>query len=113
MKDTLRKRLLDAAGACHLISQFTHGIDYPRYASDALIRSAVERQLEIVGEALNLAVQDEPGLEDAIPDLRRIVGLRNRIIHGYDSVDDLIVWDVVKTKVPPLLARLEDLMLST
>ncbi len=63
------------------------------------MRSAVERQLEIIGEALGKAAEDDPSLNDRIRELPRIVGLRNRIIHGYGSVDDEIVWDVVQSKL--------------
>ena len=56
-----------------------------------MLRSAVERQFEIIGEALNQAEIEQPDLTMLIPDLRRIVGLRNRIIHGYDSVDDQLL----------------------
>jgi len=67
----------------------------------------VERQLEILGEALNRALADEPTLEKRIPEARRIVGIRNRIIHGYDSVDDEIIWDVVSSKLRPLTETLK------
>ena len=70
------------------------------------MRSAVERQLEILGEALGQAARADASLSDRIPELPRIVGLRNRIIHGYDSVDDEIVWDVVQTKITPLLMQI-------
>jgi Protein of unknown function DUF86 len=49
-------------------------------------------------------------LAQRVPELARIVGLRNRVIHGYDSVDDEIVWDVVRTKVPDLEARVTALL---
>ena len=54
----------------------------------------------------------EPALELQNPGLRRIVGLRNRLIHGYDSVDDEIVWDIVQSKLIPLSADLERLLLQ-
>lgn len=60
-----------------------------------MLRSAVERQLEIVGEALGQAAHDDDSVADKIPALPRIVALRNRVIHGYDSVDNEIVWDIV------------------
>jgi uncharacterized protein with HEPN domain len=66
----------------------------------------VERQFEIIGEALGIAAKEDDSLLETIPDLPRIVGLRNRLIHGYDSVDPELVWDVVKTKIPPLKHQL-------
>jgi len=97
------KRLEDAAEACAHAQSFLEGVTLEEFMGSALLRSAVERQFEIIGEALNLAAKEEESLEEMIPDLPRIVGLRNRLIHGYDSVDPEIVWDVVKHKVPALL----------
>lgn len=75
-------------------------------ASD-LLRSAVERQLEIIGESLGRAAAEDPAVEPRVPDLRKIVGLRNRLIHGYDEVDYHIVWDVVTLRIPELQRQLE------
>ena len=80
------KRVFDALAACAAIRQFISGADFASYEKDLLLRSAVERQFEILGEALGKASAAEPTLEERLPDLRRIVGLRNRIIHGYDTV---------------------------
>ena len=62
----------------------------------------VERQLEIIGEALGIAAKEDDSILELVPDIPRTVGLRNPLIHGYDSVDPELVWDVVKTKIPPL-----------
>ncbi|MDQ6655096.1 MAG: DUF86 domain-containing protein [Verrucomicrobiota bacterium] len=102
MTDEARKRLLDVMNACDAIAGFVEGKDFAVYQQSKLLRSAVERQFEIVGEALNKAAVAEPQLGSEIPDLHRIVGLRNRLIHGYDNVDDEILWDVVQTKLAPL-----------
>lgn len=75
-----------------------------------MVQDAVERRLGIIGEALNRAVDLEPGLEDRIPELREIVGLRNRAIHGYEAVDDRIIWDIVQNELPHLQARVEALL---
>jgi uncharacterized protein with HEPN domain len=88
MKPTLKKRLLDALAACRAIQGFITDRAFADYERNLMLRSAVERQFEIIGEALNQAEMEDSELAAAIPDLRRIVGLRNRIIHGYDSVDD-------------------------
>jgi uncharacterized protein with HEPN domain len=75
-----------------------------------MLRSAVERQLEIVGEALGHAADEEEALEDDIPAIPRIVSLRNRVIHGYDTVDDEIIWDIVQNNVPTLSGQLRELL---
>jgi uncharacterized protein with HEPN domain len=108
-----RKRLLDAAEACAAIAEFTRGKDFAAYASDRVLRSAVERQFEIVGEALGRAAAADASLETLLPELPRIVGLRNRIIHGYDSVDDEIIWDIVRNKLPALEVQLRGLLADT
>src|SRR5437870_2077314 len=90
----VRKYLFDIAQACDLITQFTSGMTFTHYSSDALLRSAVERQFEVVGEALNQALRQWPGLADRVSDCRRIVAFRNRLIHGYAFVSDEVVWGV-------------------
>ena len=76
------------------------------------MRSAGERQLEIVGEALSVAIERGGALVERLPELRRIVGLRNRLINGCDAVDDEIVWDIVQTKAPLLEAQRSRLLLE-
>jgi len=67
-----------------------------------MLRAAVEREFEIIGEALaRLAKQDE-GLASRIGEHRRIIAFRNILIHGYADVDDRLVWDIVETKLPAL-----------
>ena len=100
------KRLDDAADACTRIQSFLKGISLETFVNSELLRSAIERQLEIIGEALGIAAKEDDSLLKIIPDLPRIVGLRNRLIHGYDSVDPELVWDVVKTKIPPLKSQI-------
>lgn len=106
MTPEVAKRLLEASAACAAIESFVRGVDAGGFAESALIRSAVERQFEIIGEALGRAAREEPALAELMPEIPRIVGLRNRLIHGYDSVDDQIVWDIVQTKLPALQAIL-------
>jgi len=110
MTPEARKRLLDAAEACAAIAEFTQGKDFAAYERDRILRSAVERQFEIVGEALGRAGESDESLERLIPELPRIVALRNRIIHGYDSVDDEIVWDIVQNKQPASEIQLSKLL---
>lgn len=105
MRPEIAKRLLDAHAACGAIESFTAGIDYEAFEGSHLIRSAVERQFEIIGESLGRAHREEPSLEEVLPEVPKIVGLRNRLIHGYDSVDEEIVWDLVQTKLPSLRIR--------
>src|SRR5436190_17649570 len=97
-----KRRLLDALEACRAIQQFSTGIDYDVFLRDEMRQAALERKFEILGEALNRAEQSDPELADRLPELRRIIGMRNRIIHGYDAVDEEILWDAVQFKIPLL-----------
>ena len=70
--------MLDVLAACDLLADFTRGKRFEDYAADALLRSAVERQLEIIGEALRVAVQHRPDLATQITDVPAIIAFRNR-----------------------------------
>jgi uncharacterized protein with HEPN domain len=90
MTNEAKKRLLDVVNACEAIAEFVAGIDFSTYEDNRLLRSAVERQFEIIGEALNKAGAAETSLAAQIPEFHRIIGLRNRLIHGYDNVGNLV-----------------------
>lgn len=110
MTDLLHKYLTDALKASIAISQFLEGSTADEYFKNMMLRSAVERQFEIVGEALKLASQEKENLEVDIPELWKIIGLRNRIIHGYDTVDDEMMWDIAHTNIPLLQTLLAGLV---
>ena len=105
-----RQRLPDALDSCRLIQRYTAGIDFELYQRDDQKRDAVERRLGIIGEALHRAESHEPALAKLIPELRQIVGLRNRVIHGYADVNAEIVWNVVQYRLPSLQTRLAELL---
>ena len=98
----VRKYLFDIDRACDLISRFTAGKTFEDYVADPMLRSAVERQFEIVGEALNKAIYIDPDLEKSISGTRRIVAFRNRLIHGYASISDKVVWGVIESGLSDL-----------
>lgn len=99
-----RAYLYDISVACTLIAEFTSGRSLADYSRDAMVRSAVERQFEIVGEALNQLKQSHPELAGRITDVSRIIAFRNRLIHGYATVSDEVVWGVLEVSLP-LLAQ--------
>jgi uncharacterized protein with HEPN domain len=105
-----QKYLWDALRAGDQIAQFTKGKTYASYAADALLRSAVERQFEILGEALAQLAKVDPETAAPVPELSRIVGFRNVLIHGYATVDDRLVWGVVEGKLPALRSALRHLL---
>lgn len=93
-----------------LLREFTGGKTFVNYEGDAMLRSAVERQFEIIGEAMtSLARTDKPAA-DRISHYRRILAFRNILIHGYANVDDRLVWDVVKTNLPVLKREVDAIL---
>jgi uncharacterized protein with HEPN domain len=106
----LRAYLWDIKQACEHVAAFTAGKTFADYSADVLLRSAVERQFEIIGEALNLAVRHDPNLEQRITDTRRIIAFRNRLIHGYATVADSVVWGIVEGSLPTLRAEIDRLL---
>ena len=87
MSARLPKHLDDAAHAAALALKFLAGRSLDDYRADEMLRSAVERQVEIVGEACRRALDESPPLRDRMPEFRLALAMRNRIAHGYDTVD--------------------------
>jgi uncharacterized protein with HEPN domain len=104
-----KKLLLDVREAGESILQHTAGRSLAEYSADRFFRRAVEREFEIIAEALKRIEQLDPTTAARIPELRRIVDFRNRIIHGYDTVDDAVVWGVVQKHLPLLMKETADL----
>jgi uncharacterized protein with HEPN domain len=105
-----RKYLFDMAEACGLIQVFVSRKSLDDYRSDPLLRSGVERQFEIVGEALSRLIEISPEASEGITDSRRIIAFRNRLIHGYASVSDDIVWGIVEGYLPKLKEEIQRLL---
>jgi len=98
--------ILDAMDKANLLLQ---GVEYEQFAADFRIHFAVVRALEIVGEATKRLPQ---AFRDQYPQIpwRDMAGMRDRIIHGYDNVDLMIVWDTVKKEMPALRPVLEQIL---
>jgi uncharacterized protein with HEPN domain len=97
-----RKYLWDAREAAARIVRFTTNRSFEHYLIDEILRAAVERQFEIVGEALSGLRRVDPDMAATVPDLARIVAFRNVLVHGYASIDDRLVWGVVEAELPNL-----------
>ena len=110
MRLETRKYLYDVQRAIALRREFTTGKTFADYEREALLRAAVERELEIIGEAVaQLARLDQPSAARS-SEYPRISAFRNLRIHGYADVDDRLVWDVVETKLPVLSHEVEMLL---
>ena len=110
MRPEVLKLLFDVAEACDLLERFTSGRTFEDYQADAMLRSAVERQLEIVGEALNGVLRLDPSLTKQVSDAPRIVAFRNRLAHGYAAVSDAVVWGVLEGSLPTLHREVRGLL---
>jgi len=106
----VKKYLYDIERACNLIINFTSGKTISDYSNDPMLRSAVERQFEIIGEALKKAISLEPELASNISYADRIIALRNRLIHGYAFVSDEIIWGILEAYLPVLYREVRDLI---
>jgi uncharacterized protein with HEPN domain len=104
----VRAYLLDAQAACKAIGTFLLNVDEKRYAEDLLIRSAVERQLLIVGEAVNHIKRMDSLLAATLGDVWGIIAFRNLLAHGYFLVKSEIVWGIATGDVPRLLSAVEE-----
>jgi uncharacterized protein with HEPN domain len=109
MQRNLCAYLQDVLGAAAAIDTFTKDISCEAFESDDLVRSAVERKFEIIGEALRQASQYFPGSVDSVPDLKDAVGQRNRIAHGYFDVDAKVLWNTIKNDLGILVNEVERL----
>jgi uncharacterized protein with HEPN domain len=110
MRHDPEKYIYDALEACESILQFVKGKGYSDYEADKLLRSGVERQLIIIGEALNKLSREAPGVSSGVKDLKKIVSFRNIVIHGYDIIEDNTVWGIVEFFVPSLREELSALL---
>jgi uncharacterized protein with HEPN domain len=102
MQPDVRAAVFDMREAVDRIGEASAGLTYDGFVSSWILVSAVERQFGIVGEALVRIRERDNDLFLSIPDAAKIVGLRNLIVHGYDSIDPEVLWAIIE-------GRLEDL----
>ncbi len=82
--------------------------DFFEYEQNKLLRRAVEREFEIIGEAVNKILRIDE--QFSITNAERIIALRNFIIHGYDKVDNVIMWGIISRDLPKLKDEVEKLL---
>jgi uncharacterized protein with HEPN domain len=110
MNDETRKNLIDILQAAKEIQDFVREMDFKTYKSTPVTRRAVERDFEIIGEALNRIKNIDDEIIEKISEHHRIIGFRNILIHGYDIVDEAIVWQAVSKHLPILLGEVRELL---
>jgi len=112
MKDSGKDNLVyieDILGAIEKISEYTLGTEKDGFLANGMIVDAVVRNLEIVGEAASKLTVSFREAHSSV-EWRKMIGMRNRIIHSYDTVDPEIVWDVVRHDLPELKVRLKEIL---
>jgi uncharacterized protein with HEPN domain len=103
MDDRCRECLQDVLEQAGEVREFTSGMTYEIYVSDRKTQAAVERKFEIIGEALNRLHDADKELLSQIRDYRSIISFRNILAHGYDSVDDQVVWGIIENDLDHLI----------
>lgn len=100
--------LADALAATESIESIVSGATRDEYLATRMLRSAVEREFLIVGEALNILDSLTDDARDRVTNLGRIVGMRNRLAHAYDLIDDAMTWSIACDAIPALRRELQE-----
>ena len=110
MRIEVLKYLFDIEHAAAQLQSFIGQKTRSEYLADALLQAAVERQFEIIGEAVGQLAKVDVATAERISDYRRLIAFRNILIHGYADVDHEIVWDLAQTRLPDLLRVVQALL---
>ena len=105
-----KKYLFDIKQAAGLLADFTRSKSFEDFREDPMLRSAVERQFEVIGEALSQLAKVDHETAERISEYRRIIAFRNILIHGYAQIDHRLVWGVLESKLPTLSQEVEKLL---
>ena len=109
MDNTVKKYLFDILECINFIDELITEIPgFHAYQKHKLYKPAIERKIEIIGEAVNKADKLFPELN--LTKKKKIISMRNRIIHAYDAVDDVLIWEVIKKHLPVLKKEVEQLL---
>ncbi|MBI9018027.1 MAG: DUF86 domain-containing protein [Phycisphaerae bacterium] len=105
-----QKYLYDIIDCCEFLINFTLQKTVENYKNDRAFRSAVERELQIIGEAIVQLNKTNPDIAEKISEYKNIIGFRNILVHGYDNLDPITVWSVIGEKLRPLLNQCRELI---
>lgn len=104
--------LRDALNSALILQRNTADLSVDNLIDDAWTLGAIERRLEVIGEALRRVRSAEPAIEELLPDIHQWIALRNVVAHGYDELDYAILWDSATVKIVSLIATLESILES-
>ena len=113
MKPKTPKWLDDIKSSGAFILDAVKGKTLQQYSADPVLRAAVERHFEIIGESAKRIADHDPQVAPRLGDYSNIIGFRNLLIHGYDVVSDQKVWKVIKNNLPSLLTRVSELLMES
>jgi uncharacterized protein with HEPN domain len=110
MDRSIKTWLFDILNSIEEIESYFEGKpkNFLEYCKETKTKRAVERNIEIIGEAMNRILKENPEFE--IENARNIVGTRNRIIHSYDNLSDDMIWSIVINSLPKLKMEILDLL---
>ena len=109
MQLEIQKYLYDIITSINSINEYLgEDRDFIKYKTNKLLRRGIERELEIIGEAIGRILKIDPGIQ--IDKAQKIVDLRNWVIHGYDKIDDIIIWGIISRQLPVLKGQVENLL---
>jgi uncharacterized protein with HEPN domain len=109
MKREIKKYLFDIMVSISSINDYLGNTrDFFEYQNNKLLRRAVEREIEIMGEAMSRILKLDPSIK--IKNTRQIVDTRNWVIHGYDKVDDVVIWGIISKNLPELNKEVKSLL---
>ncbi len=110
MKDETREHLEDILSEACDIKKFTGGKDLYQYSNDRLLKAGIERKFEIIGEALNRIKNNDDDILEKIRNHRSIISFRNILAHGYDVIEDKVVWGIIENDLDMLISDIETLL---
>ena len=110
MDEYIKKHLVDILNATIEVESFFADVPklFQNFQNDMLRQRAVERNVEIMGEAINRILKVDPTFE--LPNAKAIVNTRNRVIHGYDSVTTEFLWSLIIKHIPALKKDIEKIL---
>ena len=112
MDERILKWIFDIQIAINEIDGFftIYPKDFFEYKNNIVLKRATERELEIIGEAVNRIIKQDSSFENQITNAKSIIGLRNQVIHAYDSISDENIWSILINHLPKLKSDIDKLI---
>jgi len=112
MDERILKWIFDIQIAINEIDVFftIYSKDFFEYKNNVILKRATERELEIIGEAVNRIIKQDSSFENKITNAKSIIGLRNQVIHAYDSISDENIWSILINHLPKLKSDIDKLI---